>query len=202
MNETDLQTMLQSRFGLESLRPLQQEIIDRVMDGGDALVVMPTGSGKSLCFQLPAIAMREESGGKGVGLVFSPLIALMEDQVAALRKKGIKASYVNSTVRKQERLKRYKKLAAGDYELFYATPERMEKPDFREALDQVPGGVNLLAIDECHCVTKWGHDLRPAYQKIGEFRKQLGDPITIALTATATKPVREDIRTVLNLDID
>ena len=202
MIETDLQTILQSRFRLESLRPLQKQIIDRVMDGGDALVVMPTGSGKSLCFQLPAIAMREESGGEGVGLVFSPLIALMEDQVAALRKKGIKASYVNSTVRKQERLKRYKKLAAGDYELFYATPERMEKPDFREALDQVPGGVNLLAIDECHCVTKWGHDLRPAYQKIGEFRKQLGEPITIALTATATKPVREDIRTVLNLDID
>lgn len=202
MNETDLQAILQSRFGLDSLRPLQQEIIDRVMDGGDALVVMPTGSGKSLCFQLPAVAMHEESGGEGVGLVFSPLIALMEDQVAALRKKGIKASFVNSTVRKQERIKRYKKLAAGEYELFYATPERMEKPDFREALDQVPGGVNLLAIDECHCVTKWGHDLRPAYQKIGEFRKQLGEPITIALTATATKPVREDIRTVLGLDID
>ena len=202
MIETKLQTILQSRFGLESLRPLQLEIITRVMEGGDALVVMPTGSGKSLCFQLPSLAMREESNGEGVGLVFSPLIALMEDQVAALRKKGISASYVNSTVRKQERLKRYKKLAAGEYEIFYATPERMEKHDFREALDQVPGGVNLLAIDECHCVTKWGHDLRPAYQKIGQFRKELGDPITIALTATATKPVREDIRTVLGMSND
>ncbi len=197
-----LQTVLESRFGLESLRPLQQEIVDHVMDGGDSLVVMPTGSGKSLCFQLPALLMREETQGEGVGLVFSPLIALMEDQVAALRKKGIKASFVNSTVRKQERIKRYKKLAAGEYELFYATPERMEKPDFREALDQVPGGVNLLAIDECHCVTKWGHDLRPAYQKIGEFRKEFGEPITIALTATATKPVRDDIRNVLGLTID
>ena len=197
-----LETTLQDRFGLKALRPLQREIIDRVMDGGDALVVMPTGSGKSLCFQLPALAMREQSGGEGIGLVFSPLIALMEDQVAALKAKGIKAEFVNSTVGKQERLKRYKRLAAGEYELFYATPERMEKPDFREALEQVPGGVNLLAVDECHCVTKWGHDLRPAYQKIGQFREELGEPITIALTATATKPVREDIRNVLGLGED
>lgn len=172
------------------------------MDGGDALVVMPTGSGKSLCFQLPALAMREESGGEGIGLVFSPLIALMEDQVAALKAKGIRAEYVNSTVGKKERLRRYERLAEGAYELFYATPERMEKPDFREALDRVPGGVNLLAVDECHCVTKWGHDLRPAYQKIGQFREELGQPITIALTATATKPVREDIRRVLGMGVE
>lgn len=194
-----IETTLRDRFGLDALRPLQGEIIDRVMDGGDALVVMPTGSGKSLCFQLPALAMRAQSGGEGIGLVFSPLIALMEDQVAALRAKGIKAEFVNSTVGKQERLKRYERLAAGEYELFYATPERMEKPDFREALEQVPGGVNMLAVDECHCVTKWGHDLRPAYQKIGQFRQELGEPITIALTATATRPVREDIRAVLGL---
>lgn len=203
MPDTDTQQLLertlQGRFGLESLRPLQSRIIDRVMDGGDALVVMPTGSGKSLCFQLPALAMREESGGEGIGLVFSPLIALMEDQVAALRARGIRAEFVNSTVGKQERRKRYERLAAGEYELFYATPERMEKADFREALEQVPGGVNLLAVDECHCVTKWGHDLRPAYQKIGQFREELGEPITIALTATATMPVREDIRRVLGL---
>ncbi len=203
MPDSDTQTLLSrtlvDRFGLDSLRPLQGEIIDRVMDGGDALVVMPTGSGKSLCFQLPALAMRAQSGGEGIGLVFSPLIALMEDQVAALKAKGIKAEFVNSTVGKQERLKRYKRLAAGEYELFYATPERMEKPDFRAALELVPGGVNLLAVDECHCVTKWGHDLRPAYQKIGQFREELGEPITIALTATATRPVREDIRAVLGL---
>lgn len=203
MTDTDTQRLLEStlrdRFGFDSLRPLQSQIVDRVMDGGDALVVMPTGSGKSLCFQLPALAMREESGGEGIGLVFSPLIALMEDQVAALKAKGIKAEFVNSTVGKKERKKRYERLANGEYELFYATPERMEKPDFREALEQVPGGVNLLAVDECHCVTKWGHDLRPAYQKIGQFREELGEPITIALTATATKPVREDIRRVLGM---
>ncbi|MBO6512710.1 MAG: ATP-dependent DNA helicase RecQ [Phycisphaerales bacterium] len=200
MPTTQIQNTLQERFGLEALRPLQQEIIDRVLDGGDALVVMPTGSGKSLCFQLPALVMNEECGGEGVGLVFSPLIALMEDQVHALTKRGIRAAYVNSTVSKQERRKRYEKLARGEYELFYATPERMTKDDFREALDQVPGGVNLLAIDECHCVTKWGHDLRPAYQRIGEFRKELGEPVTIALTATATKAVRADVRAVLGVD--
>lgn len=193
---------LTARFGLETLRPLQGEIIDRVMGGGDALVVMPTGSGKSLCFQLPALVMRQQRGGEGVGLVFSPLIALMEDQVSALRSKGIRAEFVNSTVGKQERRKRYEKLAAGEYELFYATPERMEKADFREALDRVPGGVNLLAVDECHCVTKWGHDLRPAYQRIGQFRKELGGPVTIALTATATAPVRADVRSVLGLSED
>lgn len=203
MPDADTQTLLdrtlRDRFGFDSLRPLQSEIVERVMDGGDALVVMPTGSGKSLCFQLPALAMREESGGEGIGLVFSPLIALMEDQVAALKSKGIRAEFVNSTVGKKERKKRYERLVNGEYELFYATPERMEKPDFREALEQVPGGVNLLAVDECHCVTKWGHDLRPAYQKIGQFREELGEPITIALTATATKPVREDIRRVMGM---
>lgn len=193
-------TILSARFGLAALRPLQAEIIDRLMSGGDALVVMPTGSGKSLCFQLPSIAMREECGGEGVGLVFSPLIALMEDQVAALRARGIRAGCINSTVPRDERVKRTERLARGEYELFYATPERMEKPEFREAVQRIPGGVNLLAVDECHCVTKWGHDLRPAYQKIGQFRQFLGNPITVALTATATRAVREDVRRVLGAD--
>lgn len=192
--------ILRNRFGLDALRPLQAEIIDHLMDGGDALVVMPTGSGKSLCFQLPALAMRDECGGEGVGLVFSPLIALMEDQVAGLRKRGIRAACVNSTVPKAERERRIERLAMGEYELFYATPERMEKPEFRDALARVPGGVNLLAIDECHCITKWGHDLRPAYQKVGAFRELLGNPITVALTATATRAVREDVRRVLGAD--
>lgn len=192
--------ILRSRFGLDALRPLQSEIIDHLLNGGDAMVVMPTGSGKSLCFQLPALAMRDECGGEGVGLVFSPLIALMEDQVTALRKRGIKAACVNSTVPRQERLRRIEKLARGDYELFYATPERMEQAEFRDALARVPGGVNLLAVDECHCITKWGHDLRPAYQKVGAFRALLGNPITVALTATATRAVREDVRSVLGAD--
>lgn len=195
-----VQSILESRFGFPSLRPLQQRIIDRVMSSKDALVVMPTGSGKSLCYQLPALSLSGRDGtGPGVALVFSPLIALMEDQVAALRKKGIRAQYINSTLSRTERDRRYQQLAEGEFELIYATPERMEKPPFVEALDRVPGGVKLLAVDEAHCISKWGHDLRPAYQRVGEFRRLIGSPPTVALTATATLRVREDIRATLGL---
>ncbi len=194
------QPILEERFGFPSLRPLQEQIVRRVMEGGDALVVMPTGSGKSLCYQLPALAME----GPGTTLVFSPLIALMEDQVAALRAKGIHAQYINSTLRRKERERRYEQVAQGAYDLIYATPERMRKPEFVEALARRPGGIEqairLLAIDEAHCITKWGHDLRPAYREVGRFRRQLGCPPTIALTATATRLVREDILRTLDLD--
>ncbi|MEO1535845.1 MAG: DEAD/DEAH box helicase, partial [Planctomycetota bacterium] len=199
--DTIVETVLRERFGFEGLRGVQPHVVDRVLGGGDALVVLPTGSGKSLCYQLPSLAdaeRRKASGeAPGVGLMFSPLIALMEDQVAALRERGIRASYVNSTLDRREREKRYAKLAEGAYELMYATPERMLKPDFVAALDAVPGGVNLLAIDECHCISRWGHDLRPAYARVGEFKRRLGDPVTIALTATATAEVRSDVRDVL-----
>ncbi|MHC5028351.1 MAG: RecQ family ATP-dependent DNA helicase [Planctomycetota bacterium] len=188
-------SILRERFGIARLRPIQKQIIDRVMDGGDALVVLPTGSGKSLCYQLPALAMDEP----GVTLVFSPLIALMEDQVSALKANDIVAEYINSTLSKRERDSRCRKLAKGEYELIYATPERMRKPEFVEALNAVPGGVKLIAVDEAHCISKWGHDLRPAYQEVGAFRKLLGKPTTIALTATATKRVRADIRRTLGI---
>ena len=198
--DTRWSAILQKRFGFTSLRPLQERIVRRVMDGGDALVVMPTGSGKSLCYQLPALAME----GPGTTLVFSPLIALMEDQVAALRAKGIRAQYTNSTLRREEREHRYAMVAAGGYDLVYATPERMRKAAFRAALAARPGGmakaVRLLAVDEAHCITKWGHDLRPAYGEVGAFRRDLGCPPTIALTATATREARADIRRVLGLD--
>ncbi|MDF1701121.1 MAG: RecQ family ATP-dependent DNA helicase [Planctomycetota bacterium] len=194
------QPILEERFGFPSLRPLQEEIVEQVMAGGDALVVMPTGSGKSLCYQLPALAMP----GEGTTLVFSPLIALMEDQVAALKAKGVRAEYINSTLRRAERERRYAKVAEGAYELIYATPERMLKEEFVAALDARPGGIEkaikLLAVDETHCITKWGHDLRPAYRHVGRFRRQLGCPPTIALTATATRPVRADVRRVLGID--
>ncbi len=194
MKTPDPITVLRERFGLESLYPLQQQIVSRVLAGGDCLVVMPTGAGKSLCYQLPALALP----GPGVTLVFSPLIALMEDQVSALRKRGIKAAYLNSTLDRKRRTQRYERLARGAYELIYATPERMEKPEFRAALAAVPGGVRLLAIDEAHCITRWGHDFRPAYQQVGSFRRDLGSPTTIALTATATPHVRGDIRVTLD----
>lgn len=203
-----LQKTLRNRFGFDSLFPLQTRIINRIMAGeGDALVVMPTGSGKSLCYQLPALALPGNNDGPGVTLVFSPLIALMEDQVAALRKKNIRAQYINSTLGKKDREKRYQQLGEGQFELIYATPERMYKTEFREALSTVPGGVKLLAVDEAHCISKWGHDLRPAYQQVGEFRKMLPStqhglntpPPTIALTATATREVRADVRRTLEL---
>ena len=182
-------------LGHDKLFPLQERVVHRVLEGGDALVVMPTGSGKSLCFQLPALAQP----CPGLCLVFSPLIALMEDQVSALRAKGIRGQYINSTLDRAERERRYARVAEGAYELVYATPERMAKPEFREALAATPGGVRLLAIDEAHCITKWGHDFRPAYGKVGAFREQLGSPTTVALTATATAEVRADIREVLGL---
>ncbi|MEO1584052.1 MAG: RecQ family ATP-dependent DNA helicase [Planctomycetota bacterium] len=197
-----VEAVLRDRFGFDALRGIQPRIIDRLLAGGDALVVLPTGSGKSLCYQLPSLAIaearRRAGESPGVGLVFSPLIALMEDQVAALRERGIRAAYVNSTLTRREREKRYTALGAGEYELMYATPERMLKPGFVAALDALPGGVNLLAVDECHCISRWGHDLRPAYARVGEFRDRLGSPPTAALTATATDDVRRDVRAVLN----
>ncbi len=199
-SHTHYQGVLARRFGFDQLRPAQQTVVERVLSGTSALVVWPTGSGKSLCFQLPALVLAERNAPPGVTLVFSPLIALMEDQVSALRKRGVKAAYINSTLSRAKREERYKKLAQGKYEIVYATPERMDKPEFVDALASVPGGVNLLAVDECHCVTRWGHDLRPAYQRVGEFRKQLGDPVTVALTATATREVRDDVRRVLGFD--
>lgn len=192
----DVGAVLERYFGFPSLWPWQAEVVERACAGGDSLVVMPTGSGKSLCYQVPALL----EGPPGITLVFSPLIALMEDQVAALRKRGIRAQYINSTLKRAERERRYAQVAAGEFDLVYATPERMHKSPFRAALETVPGGVRLLAVDECHCVTKWGHDLRPAYQEVGAFREDLGSPPTIALTATATRRVREDVRTTLRLD--
>lgn len=192
----DLNQILNERFGLDRLRPQQAEVVSQVMAAADALVVWPTGSGKSLCFQLPAVALKAQRG-QGVTLVLSPLIALMEDQVSALKKRGIAATYLNSTLGRKQRVARQRAMAAGEYELVYATPERMTKPEFLEAIGSVPGGVHLLAVDECHCVTKWGHDLRPAYQRVGEFREVLGSPPTIALTATATRAVREDVKRVI-----
>jgi len=202
---SDIERTLRARFGLDTLRPIQRRVIGRLMGlgepAGDALLVMPTGGGKSLCYQLPALELAaRRPRAPGVSLVLSPLIALMEDQVAALESRGVRAAYINSTLTRAQREQRHASLAAGAYELIYATPERMDKPEFRDALDRVPGGVNLLAIDEAHCISRWGHDLRPAYARVGAFRRELGHPRTIALTATATAEVREDIRAVLAAD--
>jgi len=184
---------LERHFGLTQFRPGQAEVISAVLDKRNAVAVMPTGAGKSLCFQLPATLL------PGITLVVSPLIALMKDQVEQLQAKGIAATLINSTVGEAERSDRIRKLREGAYKLVYVAPERFRSPSFLEAIAQV--GVDLLAVDEAHCISQWGHDFRPDYAALGRIRKRLRPPRTIALTATATPEVRDDIvRTLLMKD--
>ena len=179
-------------FGIDKFRPAQQDIITSVISGHDALVVMPTGAGKSLCFQLPAIAR------DGIALVVSPLIALMKDQVDQLTALGLQATFINSTLTTEEQHHRLDAMRDGLYDLVYVVPERFRSRRFVETVRQCH--VQLLAIDEAHCVSQWGHDFRPDYAKLGRFRSELGNPPTIALTATATETVRTDICELLHLD--
>lgn len=180
-----------SRFGLSAFRPGQREVIDTVLSRKDCLCIMPTGGGKSLCYQLPAVAMG------GTTLVISPLIALMKDQVDALTRQGLRATFINSTLAPGEQQSRLDGLVAGAYDLVYVVPERFRSPRFMTALHNAK--IDLLAIDEAHCVSEWGHDFRPDYARMGEFRRRLGSPPTIALTATATQGVRDDIVHLLEL---
>ncbi len=186
----DLEAYLEP-FGLSSFRPGQREVIETVLAGKDCLCVMPTGGGKSLCFQLPAVARA------GVTLVISPLIALMKDQVDVLTARGLSATYINSTLTPEEQTRRLSGMASGDYKLIYVVPERFRSPRFVEAVGR--SDLRLLAVDEAHCISEWGHDFRPDYARLGQFRAQLGNPPTIALTATATDFVRRDIAQLLNL---
>ena len=176
---------LERHFGLTSFRPGQAEVIDSVLAGRNVVVVMPTGAGKSLCYQLPAVMLQ------GLTLVVSPLISLMKDQLEQLEARGIPATLINSTVPELERAERIRRMRAGAYRLVYVAPERFRSPSFVEALGEV--GVELLAVDEAHCISQWGHDFRPDYALLGQVRKRLRPPRTVALTATATPEVREDI---------
>jgi ATP-dependent DNA helicase RecQ len=188
--------VLKSVFGFPSFRGEQKTVIDAVLSGQNALLLMPTGMGKSLCYQLPARVFSE--AGLGLTLVISPLIALMKDQVDAALKKGLKAAFINSSLRADEREARYRSLAAGKYELLYVTPERFRIPEFRSAL--ASNQIALLAVDEAHCISSWGHDFRPDYSRLGELRREvLGNPLTLALTATATPAVQADILDQLGL---
>jgi len=186
----DLRGLLQERFGFPDYRPGQAEIVAHVSGGGDALVVMPTGAGKSICYQVPALARG------GTTLVVSPLIALMKDQVDALVDKGVCASFLNSSLSSTEYKARREAVARGEVELLYVAPERFS-PAFLEFLGRVD--VRLLAIDEAHCLSQWGHDFRPDYLRLGHVREALGRPPTVALTATATPEVQQDIVKTLGL---
>ncbi|MCB2180452.1 MAG: ATP-dependent DNA helicase [Desulfobulbaceae bacterium] len=183
--------ILQKFFGYSSFRGQQQAIIDHILSGRHALVLMPTGMGKSCCYQIPALML------PGLTVVISPLIALMQDQVDTLVHKNIEACFINSSLDRAEREKRYRAIDKGKYKLLYVTPERFRKPEFIDLISKRQ--ISLLAVDEAHCISQWGHDFRPDYSRIKEFRSYLGNPTTIALTATATPDVQRDIIEQLGL---
>src|SRR5262245_2982758 len=187
----DLREQLQELFGLDDFRPSQREVIEDVLAGRDVLCVMPTGAGKSLCYQLPAAV------GGGLTIVVSPLISLMEDQVQQLRDEGISAAMLNSSLEAAEQREVLRGLHNGFKGLLYVAPERFFAPSFVPLLEKLR--PKLLAVDEAHCISQWGHDFRPEYSQLGEVRRKLGNPPTIALTATATEDVRDDIIRQLGL---
>ena len=180
---TDLTPLLRSVFGFDAFRPGQEEIVSAIEAGRDVLAIMPTGGGKSLCFQLPALAR------EGVTVVVSPLIALMRDQVAGLREAGVEAGALTSANGPEENERIFDAIDRGTLKLLYLAPERLSSS--RALLARL--NVSLLAVDEAHCVSQWGHDFRPDYLKIGDLRRSLGDVQTAAFTATADEETREEI---------
>ena len=188
--------ILRQVFGYESFRPHQQGIVEAALAGKDVLAVMPTSAGKSICYQVPAIALAQRTGGLTV--VVSPLISLMADQVGALRQCGVAASCLNSTLTAAEQADVLHGVASGALTLVYVAPERLDDPRFLEVA--AARGIALLAVDEAHCISQWGNDFRPSYQRIIEFIDAMPTrPPVMALTATATKAVRDDIARALGL---
>ncbi len=188
---TEASVALKTYFGFDALRPGQDEVVQSILAGRDAMGIMPTGGGKSLCYQLPALCR------PGLTVVVSPLIALMKDQVDALQTRGIPAAAVNSALGVDEYRQVMQALRHGDLKILYVAPERFAQEGFMSLLRGLD--IALLAVDEAHCLSQWGHDFRPDYLRLGRVREALGYPQTVALTATATAHVREDILTTLQL---
>ncbi len=181
----DARRVLREHWGYDDFRPGQWDIIRPIVEGRDVLAILPTGGGKSICYQVPAL-MHE-----GLTLVISPLIALMQDQVAALNAHGVKATYINSALSRREIEQRWLAAEHGKYRLLYLAPERLSSEAFAARASRM--NISLLAVDEAHCISEWGHNFRPSYLQIAAARKHMGDPPTIAVTATATPNVRKDI---------
>ncbi|MGZ6142387.1 MAG: RecQ family ATP-dependent DNA helicase, partial [Myxococcales bacterium] len=187
----ELSQALSRHFGYGAFRKGQEQVVRSVLSGRPTIAILPTGGGKSLCYQLPALLL------DGTTLVVSPLLALMKDQVDALRARGIAATFINSSLSDAERQERQAALRRGEYRLVYVAPERFKSPSFLSAMAGLK--VPLLAVDEAHCISAWGHDFRPEYQKIAQARAALGAERVLALTATATPEVRRDIAEALEL---
>ncbi|WP_137596990.1 DNA helicase RecQ [Paucilactobacillus kaifaensis] len=190
----DPQTILKTKFGYDTFRTGQEEVISNTLKGNNVLAIMPTGGGKSLCYQIPALIL------SGVTLVISPLISLMKDQVDALNENGISATFINSSLDHFEIQERFDQAAAGEVQLLYVSPERLDSSYFDE-LAQLP--IQLVAIDEAHCISQWGHDFRPSYLRLTKIIQQLpSKPTIIALTATATPKVAQDIMQRLSISAE
>ena len=191
-NKLEILSILKSRFGFDDFLPLQEEIVSNVIAGNDSLVLMPTGAGKSLCYQLPALVQ------DGYTMVVSPLIALMKDQVDALKANGIPAAFANSTLSHKENEHVLSLTTRGEIKILYVAPERIATERFRNFLNA--NSPELIAIDEAHCISEWGHDFRPDYRNLKLLRDVLPGVPVIALTATATDAVRRDISDQLQLE--
>jgi ATP-dependent DNA helicase RecQ len=188
----NLSEQLKTRFGWDSFRPGQREILESLLLGKSCLGLLPTGAGKSLTYQFYS------SLKGGITLCVTPLIALMEDQVTKARDLGLQAQFIHSQISAQEKAKRLENFEQGRYQLFFVTPERLQKPEFKKVLKNLK--IDLFVVDEAHCISLWGHDFRPDYAKLGELRQEIGHPLTLALTATATQEVQKEILSQLNLE--
>jgi ATP-dependent DNA helicase RecQ len=190
--EKSPRALLKNIFGYDEFRPLQEDIIERTLAGHDSFVLMPTGGGKSMCFQIPALCF------DGITIVVSPLISLMKDQVQALQSNGIKAAFFNSSITPQEENSVISRAEKGEIQLLYLSPEKLISVS-NTWLQNL--NIKLVAIDEAHCVSMWGHDFRPEYTQLKSFRNSLPDVPFMALTATADKSARTDIETQLALHL-
>jgi ATP-dependent DNA helicase RecQ len=191
MNDTTKEEVLKSVFGFSGFRPLQQEAVDTILNRRDLLMILPTGGGKSLCYQLPALLM------EGLTVVVSPLLALMHDQVSALKALGIKAEMLSSMQNAEESELIRTRLFQGDIKLLYVAPERLSNDYFLQMLSRLP--LALFVIDEAHCVSEWGHEFRDDYRRLGFLKERFPSVGIAAFTATATQKVQQDITTQLRI---